>query len=219
MMMNNASSFFANGTPYDENLKDKCLICNGHGYTKYETDGIYKDMLCYKCKGSGVYVERDVQGNVEGVPMMVNPETTLCIMDFSLRRFVRRGAMTDDIIYNEDPLFMRDIQIITMPDDRPYVVIKNTIVLKEYFDAAMRICSSFAVGGCGNWKDIRFMVSDEAFQPVAFMINETYAVLVAPVVPIYLPELDTAISKIQAVKELIEKENRRNEWIGKKAHV
>lgn len=153
-----------------------------------------------------VDVERSVTGDLE----LVNQETTLCIADFSSRRFGCRGSMVEYVVYNEDALFMRDVQFIQMPDDMPYVIVKNTLISKKYFDAAMRICSSFMTSGRGNWKDIRILVSDKTFQPVAFLINETYAVIVAPIVPTELPELEIAMSKMRTIQALFEKDYLRS---------
>jgi len=213
-------TFFANGMPYDENLKDKCPGCNGHGYTKWQKDdGVYIDKLCDKCKGSGIFVEKEVQMQfvndlleeveriVDGLFGCANPETTMALVDFTSKRFGDVDSKDGRTYYNDDPIFMRDTLVIPASDDRSRVICGNTIILKSYFDAAMRICASFGTGGKKRWEDVPIFVSDKRFSPVVFKIDEIHAIVVATLVPIELPELDDAVKKIQAMQELIKKEN------------
>ncbi len=130
--------------------------------------------------------------------IFTNPECTLGVAEFIENRF-------GDLVY-EPTCIEKTMEIPCIDRSGEFlVVLENTIVMKKYFDAALRLCSAASVSGHMAHDKIQIYIAKTPFSPVAFRIYQgPMHVLVAPVVPDYTNELDAAIKHLEIIKKLLE---------------
>lgn len=135
---------------------------------------------------------------------LMNPELTLGIVSFKIRELTGADKKAR---YIKNPVSIDDAIVLCDKTETgyqfDYVIFDNTVILKEYMDAALRIIESLRHI---RPEYVKIYLAEEPFSPVMFEISDSYAIAVAPIIPdnSEIP-IDSAIAKLNAMKELLKK--------------
>jgi len=135
---------------------------------------------------------------------LMNHELTFGIVSFKIRELTgadKKARYIKNPVSIDDAIVLCDKTETGYPFD--YVIFDNTVILKEYMDAALRIIESLRHI---RPEDVKIYLAEEPFSPVMFEISDSYAIAVAPIIPdrSEIP-IDSAIAKLNAMKELLKK--------------